>query len=166
MSQAVIQLQPVSGDQQLATAEPAAPEIIKNSAFWPDISITNYRETQRQDGQTPAVRLREALLQGMTEANRLLKDWRLTQQAAGCMALTDVEAEIIDGESELSVHYRRAVYSAARAIMTEQFRGTDTTTDGDRRARALEATTDDLWRQFQWSVNDVQGLPHATVDLI
>lgn len=171
MDQITVSFPPERPAANVEPPEPPKPEIIKNAAFWPNIDAAHYRETQRQEGQAPPARLREALIQVMAMTNRALLDWATVQRTAGFTTLADVPNGddidgAIDGESTLIQSYRRAVYSGARAILTEQFRGTDTTGNGDKRAQALELTTDELWRQHQWAINDVQSLPHATIDLL
>ncbi|EAA8761964.1 head completion/stabilization protein [Salmonella enterica subsp. enterica] len=145
---------------------PVSPEAITNFAFWPDIRVDQYREVMRQEGEETSPRLREAIMQAMGYANGQLVRWAQQQQQKGFNHLDEVPAEKIGGESVRVLCYRRAVFFAARALLTEQFRGTDTTHKGDIRANALESTTDDMWRQFQWALSELRGEPHMTVDLI
>ncbi|ENM1230365.1 head completion/stabilization protein [Salmonella enterica] len=140
--------------------------IITNFAFWPDIQVNQYRETMRQEGEETPARLREALMQAIGYANGQLARWENQQREKGFAQLADVPAEKIGGESVRVLCYRRAVFFAARALLTEQFRGTDTTHKGDIRANALESTTGDMWRQFQWALSELRDEPHMTVDLI
>ncbi|ECX4790712.1 head completion/stabilization protein [Salmonella enterica] len=147
-------------------AATASPEVIANFDFWPDIRVDKYREVMRQEGEETSPRLREALTQAMAYANGQLIRWAQQQRKSGFMRLEDVPAEKIEGESVRVLCYRRAVFFAARALLTEQYRGTDTTHKGDIRANTLESTTDDMWRQFQWALSELRDEPHMTVDLI
>ncbi|HIB1566448.1 TPA: head completion/stabilization protein [Salmonella enterica subsp. enterica serovar Muenchen] len=147
-------------------ATPTRPEIVANFDFWPDIRVDQYREVMRQEGEETSPRLREALMQAMGYANGQLARWERQQRDSGFLHLDDVPAEKIDGESVRVLCYRRAVFFAARALLTEQYRGTDTTHKGDIRANALESTTDDMWRQFHWALSELRDEPHMTVDLI
>lgn len=152
--------------QENSVSPVVVPEIITNDGFWPDIDARQYRETTRQDGDIPAVRLREALLQGINDANKALREWKTTQLSLGYSTLYDVPADVIDNESEQAQRYRRAVFAIARAVISEQFRGTDTTHGGEQRARTLETTIGELWRMADWAINDIMGIPRVTVDLI
>ncbi|MBC3250967.1 head completion/stabilization protein [Serratia fonticola] len=149
-----------------ATTPVKPPEIVTNDGFWPDIDGEQYRQTARQDGEIPAVRLREALLQGINDANKALRAWKYLQEEQGYATLDQVPAPQIDGESIQVQRYRRAVFAFARAVITEQFRGTDTTHGGEQRAKSLDTTLRDLWRTADWAVNDIMGIPRVTVDLI
>ncbi|EDB0139364.1 head completion/stabilization protein [Salmonella enterica] len=155
----------LTGNPPLPAAD-GTPDIITNFAFWPDISVNQYREVMRQEGQETPPRLREALMQAMGYANGQLARWAQQQQDAGFPHLSAVPADAIGGESVRVLCYRRAVFFAARALLTEQFRGTDTTHKGDIRASALESTTGDLWRQFHWALSELRGESHMTVALI
>ncbi|ECP6666132.1 head completion/stabilization protein [Salmonella enterica] len=147
-------------------ATPASPEVITNFAFWPDVRVDQYREVMRQEGEETPPRLREALMQAMGYANGQLARWERQQREKGFNRLEDVPAEKVGGESVRVLCYRRSVFFATRALLTEQFRGTDTTHKGDVRANTLESTTGDMWRQFQWALSELRDEPHMTVDLI
>ncbi|EAW6333274.1 head completion/stabilization protein [Salmonella enterica] len=147
-------------------ATPASPEVITNFAFWPGVRVDQYREVMRQEGEETPSRLREALMQAMGYANSQLARWERQQREKGFNRLEDIPAEKVGGESVRVLCYRRAVFFATRALLTEQFRGTDTTHKGDIRANTLESTTGDMWRQFQWALSELRDEPHMTVDLI
>lgn len=147
-------------------AAPASHDVITNFAFWPDIDVDHYRDVMRQEGEETPPRLREALIQAMGYANGQLARWEQQQRQKGFSHLADVPAEKIGDSSVRVLCYRRAVFFAARALLTEQFRGTDTTHQGDIRANTLESTTAVMWRQFQWALSELQGEPHMTVELI
>ncbi|EBP3998737.1 head completion/stabilization protein [Salmonella enterica subsp. enterica] len=166
MNTTIVQLSPPdSTGGNGPETQPATP-VIRNADFWPDIDVEHYRRTIRQDGTIPYERLREYLIQAMAETNRQLAEYAAVQKATGYLTLSGVPADKIDGESVQMQRYRRAVYSATRALITEQFRGTDTTQPGDMRAQSLESTTAELWRQFQWAISDIQGRSHTVVELI
>ncbi|HBA9511446.1 TPA: head completion/stabilization protein [Escherichia coli] len=141
-------------------------DVIANFAFWPDIDADQYRDIMRQEGEETPPRLREALIQAMGYANGQLARWEQQQRQRGFNRLEDVPAGKINGSSVRVLCYRRAVFFAARALLTEQFRGTDTTHQGDIRANTLESTTAGMWRQFQWALSELRDEPHMTVELI
>ncbi|TXE26923.1 head completion/stabilization protein [Serratia ureilytica] len=167
MESTTIQLntaQPDTAGPEIAPVKP--PEIVTNDGFWPDVDAGQYRQTVRQDGDMPAVRLREALLQGINDANKALQAWKALQVSLGYTTLEQVPAEQVSGESVQVQRYRRAVFAFARAVITEQFRGTDTTHSGEQRAKTLDTTLGELWRTADWAINDILGIPRVTVDLV
>lgn len=143
--------------------------IIKNSPFWPDINPAEAREQMRLDGTVTPPRLRGALIEGIAFVNVKLGDWRKSQQAAGYAVLADIETEeIIDGQSDLTHRYFRAVFSQASAILQERLKNFDATgkaatTDAQRRSDEMAR---DLRRDAAWAINDIQGKTRVSVDLI
>ena len=81
-------------------------------------------------------------------------------------SLAAVPADQINDESVLVFHYRTAVYSEARALVTEHYRDFDTTTDGDKRAKTLEPQIDAYRRESRRAVADLTNQGYSVVELI
>ena len=77
-----------------------------------------------------------------------------------------VEAEEINGESELKQLYLRAVYATTKANLIERYRDYDATGDGHKSADKLELSTDDLYRDARFAIRDIIGDTHTSVELI
>ncbi|CNK75732.1 phage head completion-stabilization protein [Yersinia frederiksenii] len=140
--------------------------IIKNTYFWPDIDPVRIRELMRLEYVVTPERLREAIRMGIAEANAELHLFRTGNIAAGYGCLSEVPAEKIDGESEKSFHYLRAVSAFASASLYERYRGYDTSGKGEKKAGALESTADTLWRDARWAICRLQGQPRAIIGQI
>lgn len=159
-------------DDVPVTTGPAVPPEVKdisNDGFFPDISMPAMRNAMRLDQTVTNDRLRPALVDAMITSNRLLAEWKGTKQMAGFARLADVAAPQIDGESQLVAHYRRAVYSFAKADMFETYRDYDTTASAltDKKNMEWMDTAPDVQRRnAHWAINDILGRTHATVELI
>lgn len=140
--------------------------IISNSTFWPDIDLSQLRDAVRIDGTVTDNRLTHAVINAISSVNRDLSDWRQAQKAAGATSLNDVEAEEINGESELKQLYLRAVYATTKANLIERYRDYDATGDGHKSADKLELSADDLYRDARFAIRDIIGETHTTVELI
>lgn len=77
-----------------------------------------------------------------------------------------MQAPSIDGESVKIHHFRRAVYALAAASLAERIRSIDTTRSGIQAAGVLEEPIDTLMRDARHALNDLRGLPRATIELI
>ncbi|EKN7035757.1 head completion/stabilization protein, partial [Salmonella enterica] len=121
-------------------------EKVTAGAFWPEILLRDLRLASRIPGRTTTSRLKFVTTEAVAHVTDQLDDWRGIQESAGYSTLADVPARMLNGESVKVYRYRRAVYSAARALLLENARDVDTTEKGDRKADALEVQTDDLWR--------------------
>lgn len=154
----------VATDELISSDSPE--NTVRNSGFFPDIDLAALRETVRLDGTVSHPRLYHAAVEAISSANRDLRDWRVTQQAAGYSTLDAVPAETIDGKSELVYYYLRAVYSTASANLRERYRDSDTTADGHKAADSLETPIDDLRRDARWAIHDLLGIPRSTIELI
>lgn len=140
--------------------------IIQNAPFWPDVDLAVLSEVCRKDGTVTAARLRQAVINAMSSINRELSDWRQTQLAAGFACLSAVPAPFIDEISILISHYLTAVYSTVEADIREKYRDYDATADGHKHTDRYELSVDDLRRNARWAIADIQGKPHAVVELI
>ena len=120
----------------------------------------------RTDGTVTPERLRQALLTAMAEVNADLYDFREKQQNRGCADLNSVPAEIIDGESQRVLLYRRAVFCWAKSNLVERYRDYDATGEGKKKADEYAQTAGELMRDARWAISRVQDLPHMTVELI
>lgn len=158
-------------DVPVTQVPPAAPMVkdITNDGFFPDISMPAMRDAMRLDQTVTDQRLRPALVSAIITTNKLLEDWKAAKLAAGIVTLGDVPAAKVDGESELAAHYRRAVYSFAKADMFEGYRDYDTTaaalTD-KKNMEWMDAAPDVQRRNAHWAISDILGRTHATVELI
>lgn len=141
-------------------------ETLSSGDFFPDISLRNYQLSMLTDGKVTTERLRHALVNAMIEVNRELSAWKRSQIAAGFTSLAAVPADHINNDSELILLYRRAVYSEAKANLTERYRDTDTTGSGEKKAAALGETVDDLRRDVQWAIQRIKGESHNICELI
>ena len=88
---------------------PEQADVIKNTPFWPDVDLSEFRSVMRTDGTVTQPRLRQVALTAISEVNAELYDFRNRQQMLGYRDLADVPAEMLDGKSERIQHYLNAV---------------------------------------------------------
>ncbi|EAU2533310.1 head completion/stabilization protein [Salmonella enterica] len=141
-------------------------EKVTAGTFWPEILLRDLRLASRIPGRTTTSRLKFVTTEAVAHVTDQLDDWRDIQESAGYSTLADVPARMLNGESVKVYRYRRAVYSAARALLLENARDVDTTEKGDRKADALEVQTDDLWRDVRWAIADIRGTQRLFVELV
>ncbi|EBI3993873.1 head completion/stabilization protein [Salmonella enterica] len=141
-------------------------EKVTAGTFWPEILLRDLRLASRIPGRTTTSRLKFVTTEAVAHVTDQLDDWRGIQESAGYSTLADVPARMLNGESVKVYRYRRAVYSAARAMLLENARDVDTTEKGDRKADALEVQTDDLWRDVRWAIADIRGTQRLFVKLV
>ncbi|WP_449544726.1 head completion/stabilization protein [Lelliottia amnigena] len=145
---------------------PEQAEVIKNTPFWPDVSLSEFRSVMRTDGTVTQPRLKQVLLTAISEVNAELFDFRNRQRMLGWQALADVPSGVLDGKSERIQHYHNAVYCWARAVLNERYQDYDATASGVKRGEELAEASGDLWRDARWAISRVQDAPHCTVELI
>jgi len=145
---------------------PEQAEVIKNTPFWPDVSLSEFRSVMRTDGTVTQPRLKQVLLTAISEVNAELFDFRNRQRMLGWQALAEVPSDVLDGKSERIQHYHNAVYCWARAVLNERYQDYDATASGVKRGEELAEASGDLWRDARWAISRVQSLPHSTVELI
>ncbi|WDY00267.1 head completion/stabilization protein [Salmonella enterica subsp. enterica serovar Newport] len=141
-------------------------EKVTAGTFWPEILLRDLLLAIRIPVRTTTSRLKFVTTEAVAHVTDQLDDWRGIQESAGYSTLADVPARMLNGESVKVYRYRRAVYSAARALLLENARDVDTTEKGDRKADALEVQTDDLWRDVRWAIADIRGTQRLFVELV
>lgn len=151
---------------RLVSVAPTTSQTITNSDFWPDIETGTLRESVRLDGEVTEGRLVHAVTEAIARVNDELADWRTTQQQSGCSALADLLSDTIAGGSVRVQRYRRAVYCTTKALLLEGYRDIDTTRDGEKHAEALSTQIDAAWRDSQWALRDVMGLPRCLAEVV
>ncbi|MCU5773080.1 head completion/stabilization protein [Erwiniaceae bacterium BAC15a-03b] len=145
---------------------PETPQLIRNTSFWPDLDLADFRSAMRTDGTVTTGRLRQAVLTAISEVNAELFDFKARQLVLGFLRLADVPAEELDGESQRLQQYRRAVWCWTRANLNERYQDVDATGAGAKRGEALDDATDELWRDARWAISHLQDAPHSIVELI
>lgn len=149
-----------------AKATVTGQQIITNSDFYPDINLTTCRETMRLDGTVTEARLKNALINAMSQVNQDLYYWRQEQIKKGYLTLADVPAETIAGDSILIHHYERAVFCFTRANTVERYIDYDSTGKPGKDADTQIDLAEDLRRDGRYAVRDILGHSHVTVELI
>ncbi|EBA4608307.1 head completion/stabilization protein [Salmonella enterica] len=161
----VVKPQVNSAEKDVTDVDDGA-EKVTAGTFWPEILLRDLRLASRIPGRTTTSRLKFVTTEAVAHVTDQLDDWRGIQESAGYSTLADVPARMLNGESVKVYRYRRAVYSAARALLLENARDVDTTEKGDRKADALEVQTDDLWRDVRWAIADIRGTQRLFVELV
>lgn len=62
---------------------PEQAEVIKNTPFWPDVDLSEFRSVMRTDGTVTQPRLKQVVLTAISEVNAELYDFRNRQQLLG-----------------------------------------------------------------------------------
>jgi hypothetical protein len=145
-----------------------ASQLVVNDGFWPDLNTSDFANASRLDGSVSTPRLVQAIATAMLTINRESAVRALKSQAIdhAQYSLAAMPADQINHESVQVFHYRTAVYSEARALLTEHYRDFDTTTDGDKRAKTLEPQIDAYRRESRRAVADLTQQSYSVVELI
>mgnify|MGYP001125988382 CR=1 FL=1 len=141
---------------------PEQAEIIRNTPFWPDVDLSEFRSVMRTDGTVTQPRLKQVALSAISEVNAELYEFRRRQQMLGYASLAEVPAEQLDGKSERIQHYFNAVYCWARAMLNERYQDYDATASGVKRGEELICGVTPagpsagcrMRRTAQWSLSD------------
>lgn len=158
----------------IATAPPSASNapdraMVENDGWFPDIDLQHMRDAMRLDGTVTAPRLAQAVAAAILHVNQELDAWQDEQLAAGYLSLEAVPAKKVNRESKLLIHYRRAVYSTAKADLIERYRDYDSTAASlaDKKSMEwLDNSPSEQRRNAHWAIADILRRHHLTVELI
>lgn len=159
----------MSGFVAQPPSSPPAPDPadqVAGDAFWPAVSISEFRDAYGIAKAVTDTRVRDALRAGMLHVRRELRGWKAGHVAAGATALANVESEEIDGVPAAELLYRRAVCCVAAADLGESHNEISATADGrDRIAEEITAA-DELRRSATHAIRDILGVTRTSVELI
>ncbi|MPT48059.1 MAG: head completion/stabilization protein [Sphingobium sp.] len=142
-------------------------ETLDFGAFWPEIDINHFRDSQRIGGTLiPPARVKTALINAVMTVEDDLAVWLATQRAAGYTMLADVPATQIADESRLVLRWRQAVYGIATADLAETHADVTVTGTGQARAGELDWRADDHRRNALQAIRAIKGKDRTTVELI
>lgn len=146
--------------------QPTANTTITNAAFFPDVSLEDFRTAMKVDAVATQERALHALRAAVIEVNNRLSKWLTEQINLGYLKIDDIPKQPAEIEGQTKFLYLRAVWSLAKANLIERYRDYDTTKSGQEKTEALTESADDYRRDCAWAINDLIGTPRATVELI
>lgn len=138
-------------------------DIISNDGFFPDMSLSQFRNQYRADGTITTQRLQDALIEGMASVNAELSMFK-TQSKHD--SLEQITAPYINGESVLIYRYKRAVSCLALANLYERYASYDSTNDGEKKMALLKDSIDELRRDARFAISDILGRKRVDAELI
>lgn len=119
-------------------------EII-TSDFWPDVSISEFKDLMRVGGTAVTIpRIKQAVINAIMTLNSELSEKLAIWQAEGFTSLDAVPSPSINGESQKLATFRTAIFSLANAELIETHPDLSSTREGfdamsefDKSKRAL-----------------------------
>lgn len=145
---------------------PQASEVLTNNAFFPEVSTGDFVALYRIPSEISARIIKHQLILAMGRINSALEGYRLEQQAAGILQLTDAPAELIGGEHPLETLYLRAVCCEAKAELLKETETVDRRAIAENAAKTSEETEDKLREYAQSAIRSICGLNRIGVELI
>jgi hypothetical protein len=135
--------------------------VITNAAFWPDISLNDFKAGMRVVDKN-AEPLLLALQGAMWAVNKELSAWRDEQVLLGYTTLDLVPVDSLQYVSA----YQLAVYHGAKGALLDRYRDVDTTNTGHDKASDLELNAVEHHRQSRRFTRMIQGLPTVAAALL
>ena len=127
-------------------AAPQMPEerLIRYGNFFPAVGLRKFYMQYRPPSELPEETVHEHLKMALIYVCRELLFWQQEQTAA---TLAEVEAEKVNGESELVALFERAVYCEAKANILKETLTADRRIAAENNAKTSEET-EDKYREF------------------
>ncbi|WP_392565148.1 head completion/stabilization protein [Utexia brackfieldae] len=139
---------------------------ITNISFFPHISVKDVREAQRLDGTVTTVRLKKAIIAAIIAVNDELVTWRFEQQDKGYTSIEQVSDEMINDEYKFVHYYKNAVYCQANALLNDRYLNFDATAKATKQIEPELQSAGDLYRDARYSIRDILGKSHSTMELL
>lgn len=150
---------------------PHVSNVVEGDGWYPDVSISDFRDSMRLGTVITDVRARDAIIGGMLSADNALAPWRLLHEAIGITSLELVPSLlgkpiVINGEGRTLHLWRRAVYAFAAADLAETHSDISATEAGRDRRETRAASADEHRRNATIAIRDLLGRGRAKVALI
>lgn len=139
---------------------------ITNDGFFPDISLSDLRHSQGLDHTITTIRLKQTAITAIGRINAELIEYKKQQQAENKTELSQIDDQVINGESLLIHHYNYAVYCFTHALLIERYRDFDATEKGIKKTESVIQTSHDLYREARYAIRDILSISHSTFELI
>lgn len=141
-------------------------ETLANYPFFPDVSLLDFRNTMRVDSVVSSERAKTALENAIIDTNLRLTTWIKAMEDMGHTSISDVPPPFGMPPNTNQSLYLRAVYSLAKADITEKYRDYDATGEAFDQGESLNESIEEHRRNAHWAINDLMGKPRATVALL
>jgi len=141
-------------------------ETLENSAFWPDLELTEFMTRYRIPSDHHVDLVREQLCLAMAEINRQLSSWQAEREAEGYASLATVPADEIDGGSALVRLYKRAVHCYAKGQLLTDFASVVRRQEAENLGKEAPERAETFSEWSTQAVRQLQGIGAISVELI
>lgn len=140
--------------------------IISNESFFTDIDLNEFVVNYRAPSDLATGTIREHLIQAVTDINSRLSEFKQQCLLSGHSRLDEVPAGSIDGESTLSILYRRAVSCRAKASICRDYPTIDRRAAAENQAKSSDETESVYLRFADEAVRQILNKTDITVELL
>ncbi|MEZ6853137.1 head completion/stabilization protein [Halodesulfovibrio aestuarii] len=148
----------------------ASTAVVQNDGFWPEISVAEFQEIYRLPRDYAEPLLVNHLKLGVVWANRQLAEWKreVIMRGHGSLASMpeDEQGGALGDETTALLHYKRAVFSYAKALLLPQFATINRREAARNEARESEETTENFLAYAEQAIADFLGSGRVDVELI
>lgn len=149
-----------------ATVAASGPQSITNDGWFPDIDLADFRTLRQIDDTHSQPRVVEVMRQAMAQVNRELSVWKARHLSAGVADLSAVASPMLGDDSTKVMAYRRAVYSAAQAILNHRYWGMADTVGKPIYREALASAADEYNRERWEAIQEITDQPRTLTGAI
>ena len=142
---------------------------IKNDAFWPDLSVSEFQKGYRMPAEYLVELLTDELTLAIVEVNADLARVKAGLQASGVLNI-ETAASASTAESWSYTHkvmlYKRAVYARAKASLLTQFATVNRRESAENVGKELPERSETFLAFSQAAVRSLQGRGRITAALL
>ena len=130
-------------------------------AFYPDLSLLNFKATLISDEIQPESELHNILQLSITDNNSELLSFKEAQQQLGYLSLADIPADLLNGETILINYYRHACYYLARARIAQNCLNSATYSQTTKNAELIQSRIHQqqlMWRHHMYRLTNQESM--------
>lgn len=153
-------------DMSFRPKAPVITDEIKNDPFYIDISVTEFIKERRIPDEFDRGNTRNTLLVSIAQINNDLKQWKDEKKQGGLDSIKDSTDPMLDGQPQLVILYRSAVFSRAKAQVLQNFETLSQRDEANNLSKSSKETYNSLLAESQRALRTLLDMGGTTVELI
>ncbi|GHA05630.1 head completion/stabilization protein [Oceanisphaera arctica] len=139
---------------------------ITNDGFWPDIEVGEFEQGRAIPADMQPETVAAAVLSAVAQVNIELMITKSKLQAEGHWMAAEVDGPHINGQNQLEILYRQAVFARAKADLVVEFGSVTQRDTGNNQATQSGDARAALLAESQQHIRAIKGVHRCGIELL
>lgn len=139
---------------------------ITNDGFWPDIEVGDFERDRAVPADMQPDTVAGVVLSAVAQINIELAITKAKLMAEGHWMAAEVDGPHINGQNQLEILYRQAVFARAKADLVTEFGSVTQRSAGNNQATQSDDTRAALLAESQQHIRAIKGVHRCGIELL